>query len=129
MEIRTADGRNQEIDDGGIRQALLGAMLSKMAAKLEGVVQELQASARLGNKAQDEGQEGGKLQRLDVFGCRALGFVDGRCDGVCKTGYSKLSGLQVVGVVLEHLDDSGGVEGDLLANVGATMVGNGGQRS
>ena len=55
MEIRAAGGRNQEIDHGRVGQALLGAMLSKMTAKLEGVVQELQTDARFADEAQDEG--------------------------------------------------------------------------
>jgi len=55
MKIRAADGRDQEIDDGGMGQALLRAMLGEMPTELEGVVQQLQASTRFGDKVQDEG--------------------------------------------------------------------------
>ena len=103
-------------------------MLGEVATELEGVVQELQAGARLGDKVHDDGQEGGELECLDVFGGGTLGFVDGRCDGVSQAGDGEFCGVQVIRVVFEDLDDGGSVEGDLLAYVGASVVGDGGQR-
>ena len=103
-------------------------MLGEMAAELEGVVQELQAGAGLGDKVQDDGQEGGELEGLDVLCGGTLGFVDGGCDGVCQAGDGEFGGVQVVGVVFEDLDDGGSVQRDLLAYVGAPVVGDGGQR-
>lgn len=55
MEIWAADGRNQEIGHVRVSQALLGAMLSEMTTRLEGVAQELQACARFADKVHDEG--------------------------------------------------------------------------
>lgn len=77
MEIWAADGGNEEIDHVRIRQTFLGAVLCEMAAKLKGVVEELQADARFADKAQDEGQESGDLECFDVLCGGSLWFVDG----------------------------------------------------
>lgn len=48
---------------------------------------------------------------------------------MCQAGYDEFGGVQVIGVVFEHLDDGGRVKGDLLTYVCPAMVGDGGQRS
>jgi len=47
---------------------------------------------------------------------------------VCQTGDGEFCGVQVIGVVFEHLDDGGRVQRDLLAYVCPSVVGDGGQR-
>ena len=46
-----------------------------------------------------------------------------------QAGDGEFGGVQVVGVVFQHLDDGGSVKGDLLAYICPSMMGDGGQGS
>ena len=87
----------------------------------------MQAGAWFGDKVYDDRQEDRELECLDVFRRRTCGLVNRCCDGVCQAGDGEFGGMQVVGMILEYLDDGGSMKGDLLAYVRTTMMGDGGQ--